>query len=930
VQTIDGPFAGRFSWAGRPGPAPEAADPEQSGMPSHTAAHAASATPAREPLGGLAQDQATLLRALAEACQRVGLGEPLAAGDALAARCGSEASDADLDAAAAEIARMGLDQLDGLIRVGAARFHLLNKAEQLNIVRVNRRREMDAGHGPARAESIEQAMEHLAARGLGPEAVAGVLGRLDIGPPLTAHPPEARRRTVLDKQADVAASIARLGQGDLTPRERAEIHGRLERAIALLLATDDVRVQRLDVPAEVRNGLYFIRTTIWKAVPRLVRDVAWAARRTFGEDQSAIVANDLPALLHYRSWIGGDRDGNPNVTAEVTQRTLNLMRQTAVELWDAELVRLHDALSVSSERADLGRGIEVEDAGQHRHEPLRVKIARMRERLATGEYTTAQLLDDLLVLRRALHNTAMPGLVRVAEEGLLADAITRAKAFGLHLATLDIRQHSGVHASAVAELLKIAGVEDSYESLDEAAKLAVLRRELASTRPLVRESAELSESTAELMATLRVVRDAVQREPASVRCWVISMTSHLSDMLALLLLMHEVGLRIQVVPLFETVDDLANAPRLMDEALDDPIYRAHVEQTSAGEPEQEVMLGYSDSNKDGGFLMANAALHAAQRQIAEVFDKHGVGLRYFHGRGGTIGRGGGRAGRAILAAPPAARSGRMRFTEQGEVITFRYALPAMARRHLEQIVHAAMLAEASRGPSAGGDRFESLVLELAGHARRTYRDLIDDAAFWPWFVAASPVEHIGAMRIASRPVSRATGSGLVFDKLRAIPWVFSWVQMRALAPGWYGLGSALEHASSSQVDALREAVDGRAFVGTVLDNAAQELARARMPIFRRYALSAPAGEETFERVRAEHDRTRAAIMSLMGRSSLMEHAPVVGRSIHERNPWTDVLNLAQLELLGRHGRATGDELDQIKAMLQASINAIAAAMQSTG
>lgn len=892
--------------------------PEQSGMLDDRAT------------SELARDQSTVLDALAHACDRVGMGEHFRAGQEIADRCGSAASDADLDQAAATLAGMDLDALAGLIRVGAARFHLLNKAEQLNIVRVNRQREMASANGPARPESIEQAMERLVADGMDAAGIAELLARLDIGPTLTAHPTEARRRTVLDKQADVAASVVRLGRDDLTARERAEVVGRLERAISLLLTTDDVRVQRLDVPAEVRNGLYFVRTTIWRAVPRLVRDVAWAASRTFGEDQQAIIASDLPAMLRYRSWIGGDRDGNPNVTADITRRTLGLMRETALDLWRQELARMHDALSVSSQRADLGSDLPTDEEGQYRHEPLRVKISEMLQRLDDTGYTSRRLLEDLLTLRAALHRTGMPGLKRVAEEGLLADAITRARAFGMHLATLDIRQHSGVHARTLAELLKLAGVEEDYQSLDEPAKLALLRRELSHDRPLARENADLSDEAAELMAILRVVRDAVAQEPESVRCWVISMTSHVSDLLALLLLMREVGLSIQIVPLFETVDDLANAPQLMDEALADPIFRAHVEATSDGPPEQEIMLGYSDSNKDGGFLMANAALHAAQRQIAEVFDKHGVRLRYFHGRGGTIGRGGGRAGRAILAAPPAARSGRLRFTEQGEVITFRYALPAMARRHLEQIVHAAMLAEASRTAGESSDAFESLMLELAGYARQAYRSLIDDDAFWPWFTGSSPVEHIAGLPIASRPVSRATGSRLLFDNLRAIPWVFSWVQMRALAPGWYGLGSAIEHASNAQVDKLREAFDQRAFLGTVLDNAAQELARARMPIFHRYAMRGPGGEHMYGTINAEYERTKRAIARLTGRQDLMDHAPVVGRSIHERNPWTDVLNLAQIELLTRYRDASDQDRERIGAVLQASVNAIAAAMQSTG
>ncbi|GIW73689.1 MAG: phosphoenolpyruvate carboxylase [Phycisphaerales bacterium] len=899
-------------------------------------------------LSPLRADQSLILEALARSCQRMGLGELLELGQRLADRCGDRASADDLEAVARALAQQPTEALAGLARLGAARFHLLNKAEQLHIVRVNRQRERASATGPARPESIDQAMERLSAQGMDARAMAELLGRLEIGPTLTAHPTEARRRTVLDKQADVAASVLRLNNPDLTPRERAETLGRMERAISLLLATDEVRAQRLDVPAEVRNGLYFLKTTIWKAVPRLVRDVAWAAQRTYGPTQRDIVANDLPALLRYRTWIGGDRDGNPNVTAQVTERTLELLRATARELWDQELQRLHDALSVSSRRVRLGElpgdGQNAgQDAGQHAHEPLRAMLTRMRRRLAEdAAYDAQALLADLLSLRRSLHATGLPSLVRVAEEGLLADAITRARAFGLHLATLDIRQHARVHARAVSELLRLAGVVEDYEALDEAGRQAVLRRELASPRPLVRERTPLSEPTAEVMATLAVVRRAVEQDPASVRSYVVSMTSRPSDLLAVLLLMHEAQVQVQVVPLLETVDDLARAPELLGWALAEPAFRAHIEATSDGPPCQEVMLGYSDSNKDGGFLMANVALHVAQRRIAEVFDRAGVGLRFFHGRGGTIGRGGGRAGRAILAAPIAARSGRLRFTEQGEVISFRYALPAMARRHLEQIVHAAMLAEASHRPSHQPEPFEPVLSELAQRARQAYRALVEDPAFWPWFVGCSPVEHIGSLPIASRPVSRAQGGKLVFDALRAIPWVFSWVQMRALVPGWFGLGSAIESADAQQVQVLAEAARGDGFLRTVLDNAAQELARARMPIFARYAAGRPEGAAVAEAIRLEYERTVRAVKRLTGRTGLMDHAPVVGQLIEARNPWTDVLNLVQIELLGRlraldgpnagpaAGGRSSDPREAIVQAIQTSINAIAAAMQSTG
>ncbi|MCC5824290.1 MAG: phosphoenolpyruvate carboxylase [Phycisphaerales bacterium] len=901
-------------------------------------------------------DRRILEDALRTACDGVGLGPALDQTERIASICrgsNNEPGHPAWDQAGELIRAMDTGEIAAMVRVGTARFHLLNKAEQLNIIRVNREREIRSQDGPPRPESIDEAMHRLREAGVTPGRVRDLLAGLDIQPTLTAHPTEARRRTVLEKQNETAASVVRLRDPGLTERERAEAMARLDRVISVLLMTDDVRIKRLDVPDEVRNGIYFLSTTIWRTVPRLVRDIVWAARRIYGEEAAGIVANDLPALLRYRTWIGGDRDGNPNVTAQVTKRTMAMMRDAARDLWDAELGQLRHVLSVSTRRAEMGPEIheaidrdgawigEDTHLEQRRYEPIRVRLSQMRARIARDDaYDGRTLLEDLLSIRRALHHAGLP---KVAEEGMLSDAIVRARVFGLHLATMDIRQHSGVHAGAIAELLAAAGVEAEYERLEEPAKVALLRRELANARPLTPADAELSEPSAELLETLRVVREAVGKEPESVRSWVISMTHRVSDMLGLLLLMKEVGLyrparpghaassAVHVVPLFETVDDLEHAPALMDETLTDPVYRAHLDAVNAGEPpEQEVMLGYSDSNKDGGFLMANVALHTAQRRVAEVFEKHAVRLRYFHGRGGTIGRGGGRAGRAILAAPPGARTGRIRFTEQGEVITFRYALPDMARRHLEQIVHASLLAASGIDTTDPDRGFEDLTMRLAGTARVAYRDLIDDPGFWPWFTQASPVEHIGGMPIASRPVSRATGADLTFDRIRAIPWVFSWVQMRALVPGWYGVGSAVAQASEDERAALREAVRTRPFVATILENASQELARARMAILQRYAAGAPGGSEMYERLRTEHERTRAAVLNLTGREDLMAHAPVVGRSIEDRNPWTDVLNLAQIELLTRWREAGEEERTRLRPVIQASINGIAAAMQSTG
>lgn len=900
-------------------------------------------------------DRQTINHALIHATQSCGLDTALEISSQLALLCAS-ASDAPehpaWDQAAAQIASMSTAEIADLIRVGTARFHLLNKAEQLNIIRVNQQRERDCTADHPRAESIDEAMSKLKAAGCSQERILELLNDLDIQPTLTAHPTETRRRTILDKQTDLARCIIKLRDQELSQRQRDETTAEMDRIITMMLMTDEIRAQRIGVHDEVKNGVYFLATTIWKTVPRLFRDIAYASSRTFGPEHTKIVANDLPALIRYRSWIGGDRDGNPNVTAQVTKDTLAQMNAAARTLWDQELADLRHILSVSTRRADLGTEIheaiqsdiswitDQEHYAQRRYEPIRVRIAQMRARLqADASYTASLLLEDLQIIRRALHAAKLIG---PAEDGPLSDAIIRARVFGVHLATLDIRQHSEVHNAAVAELLSIAGVCDDYESLSEDAKLQVLRHELTSVRPLVPADTKLSESTSELLATMRVVRDAVLQEPDSIRSWVISMTHHVSDMLAVLLLMKETGLyrpaikdspaisRIDVVPLFETIEDLQRAPELMDETLADPAFQTHLQAVRKGSSiEQEIMLGYSDSNKDGGFLMANVALAIAQREIAEVFAKHSVRLRYFHGRGGTIGRGGGRAGRAILAAPQGARTGRLRFTEQGEVITFRYALPDMARRHLEQIVHASLIASSGTTTDQHNPQLNTIMMELASTARDTYRSLIDDPEFWPWFVAVTPIEHIGSMPIASRPVSRASGSALTFDRLRAIPWVFSWGQMRALVPGWYGIGTALTQATDEQRESLRSSVN-RPFISTVLENASQEMARARLPILRRYALAGPNGESIYSRIETEYTNTKAQILQITGHQTLMDHAPVVALSIEDRNPWTDILNLSQIELLKRYANASESDQPILKAVIQTSINGIAAAMQSTG
>lgn len=887
----------------------------------------------------------------------------------LCARAGDAMESVDRDEAARLVAELPDAQIGEVLRFVTARFHLLNQAEQVSIIGVNRERARLATVERPRPESLPDALRRLRELGLDRAAVLALVERLDVQPTLTAHPTEAKRRSVLDNLVHIAGLMREMLDAPPGGRDQHEARARLEVLVQTLLATDDVRPKRLEVIDEVKNGLFFLRSSIWWTVPRLMRDLVDAAAGVMGT--GTLHLTELPALVRYRTWIGGDRDGNPRVTHDVTAGALHLMRSTAAELWDRELMDLQQELTLSRRCVPIPewfvemvgeegeRFIEDRAALEHRqHEPVRVRLMQMRGRLRRDpSYDGERLQQDLTRIRDAI---AESGLRQVALSGRLADAIVRARVFGLHLATLDIRQHSRVHEEVVGELLAMAGVVQGYAGLPEERKLEVLRTELAQPRPLRPIGATLSAVAAELMQTLEVVRHAVSQDRRSVRSFVISMTHGVSDVLEVLLLMKEAGLArfearaggpvtaqgtLHVVPLLETIEDLERGEALVAAMLDEPLYRAHLESLvppglggpRRTAPVQEIMLGYSDSNKDGGFLMANVALERGQRRIARAVRSRGVLLRFFYGRGGTVGRGGGRAGRAIMAVPGPARTGRLRFTEQGEVISFRYALPAIAQRHLEQIMHASLVASADDRDEERGAQVDALVERLANESMARYRSLIDDSEFWGWFVSCGPISAIAGLPMASRPVMRELGTrsadgGSAFDQLRAIPWVFSWVQMRCLAPGWFGLGSALASASEAELELLAREYHRWPWLATVIDNAAQELARARMSIVRRYALSgaSPAGDRIFAVLQEEYQKAVRGVLRVSGRSALGDEAPIIQRSIQQRNPWTDVLSLIQIELLARRRAAPESARARIDQLLLQSVSALAAAMQSTG
>ena len=838
------------------------------------------------------------------------------------------------------LAGISVDRMDAILKLLTIRFHLRNKAEQLHITRVNRARELSATEDLPRPESLAEAIRTLASSEVPLDRVLKTLAQLDIQPTLTAHPTESRRRSVIAKQDRIAELLVIRNSGDLAISERKELESDVRQTLSLLMATDEIRSRRLDVIDEVRNGIHYLAGSIWSAIPGLYRDLADAIEASYG------TRVELPVILRYRSWIGGDRDGNPFVTAERSAIAFAEMREIALEQHHQMLEDLHEELSLSSRRVPidpkLTESIEHDESKspldpmsiRHlEHEPFRIKLSHMQMQLGSSEYGVNRYIDDLMTIQNALRYAK---LNETADRGGIIDALVAARTFGFHLAALDIRQHSRVHEAAVKELFEIAGVSDDYAALEEPQRRLLLETELTTARPLLAHGQNLSPETRELLEGLKVFAEAIDRDPDSVGTYIISMAHDVSDVLEVLILLREAGLwtivngtvhsSIDVAPLFETVDDLDRAGEILTAMLQNSAYKLHLD---ARERFQEIMLGYSDSNKDGGYWAANWRLHAAQQDLARIAKKANVSFRFFHGRGGTVARGGGRANRAILASPPETRNGRIRFTEQGEVISFRYAMPEVAHRHLEQIVNAMILATTNTGDqSAPDEQMIGLMNDLANHSRKTYRKLIDDDAFWPIFVERSPVLHIGDLPIASRPVSRSGGE-VTFDNLRAIPWVFAWTQMRYNVPGWYGTGSAFDQLvlqDETTLNQCRTAYKDGGYFRAFIDNAQQEMARARLEVAGWYTDDC---DQKFHQCLVKEFRlAERAVLAITGQEQLLDNNKVIQQSIHERNSDTDVINAIQVELLRRWHE--GDNEQQLKTLILLSVNALAAAMQSTG
>jgi phosphoenolpyruvate carboxylase len=852
-------------------------------------------------------------------------------------------------------------QMDWLLRAFTSFFHLVNKAEQQEIIRINRSREKSLKSGDARPDSILESIYHIHKLGFTLEEADKLINSLDIQPTLTAHPTEARRRSILYIQKQIADSLAQLSFGDLTPVEEEHVIGVIYNYIVLLLNTDDVRSTKITVRDEVKNGLYFFISTIWELIPEIVIDIEDSLLEVYDKPVK------LSAPVKYRTWIGGDRDGNPKVTTEVTRFALVEQRNTAVELYKRSLLNLRRELSLSDrqtkvpeyfrqnvmeevQKLSISEGITT----TYKHELYRLKINCILEKLNTAlldydnvllsnpdAYSTSEFKADVELIRKALIES---GYQQIAEKGLLRRILAQINAFGLSLTALDIRQHSAVFGSTVDELLRHASVTRNYLGLNEKQKVEILMQELSNPRPLVPLNSPISDDSRALLSSLNLVRKAIQMDPSTIGSLIISMTHHVSHMLEAVLLCKETGLwqynegnvvsMLDVVPLFETIDDLERSHILMEELYTNPIFEM---QLKARGYFQEIMLGYSDSNKDGGYWMANWALHKAQKNLARVSSANNISLRLFHGRGGTVGRGGGRANQAVIALPPECHNGRIRFTEQGEVISFRYANKLIAKRHLEQVVNAMVKSTANFKRDlhlkniAPEETYEVVMEKISKESMKSYRDLIDKKEFWPWYISVTPIEHISHLPIASRPISRKSSDEVDFDGLRAIPWVFAWTQVRYNVPGWYGIGTAFEEALKSgeiSMEEIQKLFVEWDFFKAIVNNAQREMGRASLSTAEVYGQISNSPIHT--QICEEFIRSKDIVNDICKNIELLDGNPVIQKSIRLRNPYTDVLNLLQYEMMMRWNKGAEQDREPLKNLLFTSINGIAAAMQSTG
>ncbi len=850
---------------------------------------------------------------------------------------------------------LSADQTLAIVRAFSYFSHLANIAEDQHHIRRNRAHVI-AGSAP-RPGSLGFAFERIRETGVEPATLNAFFDSALVSPVLTAHPTEVRRKSTLTRELEIAKLLDERDRAEGDPAALALNEERLRRAILILWRTSMLRQTRLKVIDEVANGLSYYDYTFFRELPRLYGAIEDELDALNGKRRN----RPIPSFLRIGSWIGGDRDGNPFVTAGVLNEAVRLQSARALAHYLDELHGLGGELSLASSLAPVSADLTAlaDRAGDssltRSDEPYRRAITGMYSRLAK----TARELDHVIALRQPIADApayesvdefaadlhVIAASLKATGGAIIARGRLRAlqravDAFGFHLAPIDLRQNSDVHERTVAEIFAAASPGLDYRAMSEAERIELLRRELRSPRPLVSPYIAYSDETAGELSVFRAAA-AIRRTygAGAILTSIISQTDNVSDMLELALILKEVGLvspdgraSLYVVPLFETISDLRACVGVMDALLAIPEYRRLVDSLGG---EQEVMLGYSDSNKDGGFITSGWELYKAEIGLVEVFRRHGVRIRLFHGRGGSVGRGGGPSYDAILAQPGGAVQGQIRITEQGEIISSKYSNPDVGRRNLETLTSATLEATLLKDESPAPDpAFLETMEELSKSAYAAYRGLVyDTEGFERYFWSSTVITEIASLNIGSRPASRKKTTAIA--DLRAIPWVFSWAQCRLMLPGWFGFGSAvkayIEAHPKDGLDALKEMHRRWPFFQTLLSNMDMVLSKSSLAIASRYARlvdDVRLREQTFSRISQEWRASVDALNAIMEQPRLLASNPLLDRSIRNRFPYLDPLNHVQVELLKLHrGRSTSEK---VLTGIQLTINGVSAGLRNSG
>lgn len=850
-----------------------------------------------------------------------------------------------------------------VIRAFAIYFQLVNIAEQNHRIRRKRDYEHSAGED-VQPGSIESSVQELKQGGFSAEDVTNMLEELSLELVMTAHPTEATRRVILDIHKRISEDVMLLDNPMLTLREREQVRENLLNEVITLWQTDELRDRKPTVLDEVRNGMYYFHETLFHVLPDVYQELERCLSKYYPEQKWHI-----PTYLRFGSWIGGDRDGNPSVTSHVTWETLRMQRKLALREYQRTLkelmgylsfstsiVRVADELLASIEEDRAHITLKKMEEWHNEKEPYRIKLAYMiakvnnildESKQGTKErYSSAnELIADLKVIDNSLRHH----FADFVADTYIQKMIRQVELFGFHTATLDVRQHSQEHENAMAEILSKMNIVPDYGKLPEEEKIDLLEKLLNEPRPITSPYLEYSDSTQECLDVYRTIYKA-QKEfgKQSITSYLISMTQGASDLLEVMVLAKEVGLfriekdgaavcTLQSVPLFETIDDLHAAPSIMRRLLNLPVYRQSV---AAMDQLQEIMLGYSDSNKDGGVVTANWELRVAMNSITEVVNEYGVKVKFFHGRGGALGRGGMPLNRSILAQPPHTIGGGIKITEQGEVLSSRYSLKGIAYRSLEQATSALITAAAyhrSGKKEVFEESWEEIIAGISEVSLRKYQDLIfRDPDFFAFFKESTPLPELGELNIGSRPSKRKNSER--FEDLRAIPWVFAWTQSRYLLPAWYAAGTGLQSFYQNNEDNLKilqTMFKDSAFFRSLIDTLQMAIAKADLLIAEEYAGMSDneeARQRIFEQISAEFKLTSELILKITGQSEILDGVPVIQESIRLRNPYVDPLSYLQVQLLSELRELrnqNGDDAELLREVLL-TINGIAAGLRNTG